>query len=165
MTVRLAAQRPSAVSATPDSILFTPENYAAAVPILVRAVQDADAASEITVIHATAPGLDTATVGVRIDDDDQLSIILDDTDIQVANGDSAFVHVSLSAFLLPPTDSVVVAIQSQTPGIVSVGPATVTFTAADFATPVPVKIKRIGGGVGIVRLTAPTYDGNNVVVN
>jgi hypothetical protein len=165
VTVRLSSPSPTAVAADPDSVVFTPANYAVQVPIRILALEDVNTGSEITVVRATSAGLDTANIGVRINDDDHLEIILDDEDIPVAIGDSGFVHVSLNAFILPPTDSVVVTIQSQTPGVVSVGPATVTFTAADFATPVPVKIKRLTGGVGIIRLTAPNYDGNNVVVN
>jgi hypothetical protein len=153
------------VAATPAQLTFTPGNWATPVPVKILARQDVDQNGTITEVRFTAPGIDTAQAGVRINDDDNLQVILDDDAIALPNGDSAFVNVSLSAFLLPPTDSLVVTIQSQTPGIVLATPATVTFTAANFTTPVPVKIKRVGNGVGIVRLTAPNYDTNNVVVN
>lgn len=165
VTVSITPADTVSVAVTPAQVDFTPGNWATPIPVKILARQDANQNSTVTEVRFTAPGIDTARMGVRINDDDELAIVLDDNDINVPNGDSAFVHLSLSAFLLPPTDSVVVTIQSQTPGVVSVAPATVVFTAVNFATPVPVKIKRLAGGVGIVRLTAPTYDGNNVVVN
>jgi hypothetical protein len=153
------------VAATPAQLIFTPGNWATPVPVKILARQDTDQNSAITTVRFTAPGLDTAQAGVRVTDDDELLVLLDDDNIGLAVGDSAIVNVSLSAFLLAPTDSVVVTVLSQTPGIVSAAPVTVTFTVANFDLPAPVMIKRVAPGVGIVRVTAPGYDANNVVVN
>jgi hypothetical protein len=164
----LAALDTTAVAVIPTQLMINPGGYNVPVNVFVVARQEVDAAGEISPVRIILAGIDTAQVGVRVNDDDELAIVVDDAEHALAVGDSVTVQVSLSAFNLGPADSLVVAVESQTPGIVSVAPATRVFTAQNYATPVPVRIKGVaaGGGIrGIVRLRAPNYDDAIVLID
>ena len=157
----LSALDTTAVAVIPTQLIINPGGYNVPVNVLVVARQDIDAAGEISPVRIILAGIDTAQVGVRINDDDELTIVVDDAEHALPVGDSVTVQVSLSAFTLGPADSLVVAVESQTPGIVSVAPATLVFTAQNYDTPVPIRITGVaagGGNRGIVRLRALNYD-------
>lgn len=158
----------TAVAVIPAQLTIEPGNYNVPAEVRIVARQDVDAAGEIAPVRIILPGIDTVLVGVRVNDDDELSIVVDDDELAVAVGDSVTVQVSLSAFNLGPADSLVVAVESQTPGIVSVAPATLVFTAQNYNTPVLVRIKGVaaGGGIrGVVRMRAPNYDDAIVLID
>ena len=81
------------VTATPGSLTFTTEDWDTAQPVTVEAAQDDDTFNDTaTVTHAVSGGgygeVSAPNVGVTVDDDETVSIVLAPTELTVNEGDA-----------------------------------------------------------------------------
>ena len=156
LTVTLTPADTVAVAAHPSQVAFTPANFATPVPVRIVAREDADQTGEITVVRLTAPGTDTAQVGVRINDNDLPAFVTDLDSLVVIEGDSARFHLSLA---VPPAGDLVVTLQVLIGSLATVAPTTVTFTPQNYATPVTITVTGVqdagnADGATFIRLEA-----------
>lgn len=136
-TVTLASSDIGAATVSPAMLTFTTTNYGTDQLVTVTGVPDLDVGDETVTISATAAGIPTTNVTAIVDDDDLQSIQVASTMVTVAEGASTNVNVTLA---YQPVGSVVVDVASLAPGIADVTPATLTFTAANYATPQAISI-------------------------
>ena len=81
------------VTATPGSLTFTTEDWDTAQPVTVEAAQDDDTFNDTaTVTHAVSGGgygeVSAPNVGVTVDDDETVSVVLTPTSLTVEEGDA-----------------------------------------------------------------------------
>ncbi len=137
LTVTVASSDAGALSATPGTIAFTPQDYATARVITLRGLQDADVADETVTVGFAAGGVPAASVTVTIDDDDVQSIVAGATAISVLEGATETLGVRLAH---QPTANVVVAVASSDPASATARPASLTFTPANWDRPQSVSV-------------------------
>lgn len=139
--VEVTVQAPSGVTVTPGRLVFTAENFATPQEVAVSAADDsvAQGPRTATLTHAVHSadaayeGLASATVQVSIADNDSAGVALREsagTTTVAEGGDGDDYQIVL---LSEPTAEVTVNLNAD-PAL-SVEPATVTFTAADWSTP------------------------------
>lgn len=130
--VSVTSNDTAAVTVSPATLTFTPANYNTPQTIAVTGVQDTNTVSETVTVSVAATGLTTRTVTVTTTDDDTQAIVVSGTTLALNEGGT----VTLTARLaFNPLSSVTVAVGSSNTGAAAVAPASLTFTAANYATP------------------------------
>ena len=124
------------VSVQPDSLTFTRANYATAQTVTVTAAEDEDAATDaaVTLTHsASGGGYDAVSIDavtVTITEDDEAGVTLSASALTIQEGNSGHYTVVLDS---QPTEEVTVTLGGVA-GDISVQPASLTFTSANYAT-------------------------------
>ncbi len=119
------------VTPSPTSLTFTTDNWDEDQTVTVTAVQDDDAKDEEEMLRLTANGGDyvdvTATVTVTVDDDDTPDLVVEPTELEIAEGDAngKSFEVQLAS---EPTANVTVAITGHAGTDVTPSPTSLTFT-------------------------------------
>ena len=133
VTVALASTDTAVATVSPAGLTFTATNWNQARTVSVTGVDDDVAGDRAATITHTAEGGgyngSTGTVAVAVEDDDA-EFDLSASSISVGeDGDTTQYTVRLSAV---PTGPVTVALASTNPGVATVAPASLTFTAANW---------------------------------
>ena len=124
------------VSVRPASLTFTRANYATAQTVTVMAAEDEDATTDpaVTLTHSASGGgygsVSIGAVTVTITENDETAVRLSASGLTVEEGSAGHYTVVLDS---QPTDEVTVTIGGAS-GDVSVQPASLTFTRANYAT-------------------------------
>jgi hypothetical protein len=177
VTIALTSSDPSEGVPSPTSLVFTPDDWATAQTVTVTGVDDdvADGDQPYTIITAPAvssdgryDGLDADDVEVLNLDDETPGAFVEPTAGLVtteAGGTATFTLRLRSA----PTAEVTIALTSSDPSEGTVGPASLTFTAQDWATAQTVTITGVDDDVAdgdqdyqitaVASSADPTYDG------
>ena len=159
VTVTIASDNPD-VTTRPAALAFTMANWNTPQRVTVSAASDGDTANDAATLTHTAAGggyndAPAVQVTVSVTDDDTAGLSITPTVLNlIENGISAYI-VSLTA---QPTGNVTVAIASDNPDV-TVRPAALTFTMANWATPQAVLVitrADAGGGdeLATLRMTA-----------
>ena len=159
VTVTIASDNAD-VTTRPASLTFTTANWNTAQRVTVSAASDGDTANDAATLTHTASGggygdAPAVSVAVSVTDDDTAGLSITPTVLNlIENGISAYI-VSLTA---QPSGNVTVSIASDNPDV-TVRPATLTFTPANWATPQAVLVitrADDGGGdeLATLRMTA-----------
>ncbi len=128
------------VTASPATLTFTPGNWNTAQTVRVAAAEDDDAANDTaSIAHAvvaaqSANEYDAVTIGgvaVTVTDDDTAGVTVSASSVTVAEGGSATYTVVLD---LQPTSDVVINVTKSGSSDVTVSPARLTFTTANWST-------------------------------
>ncbi len=136
----------SDVTASPARLTFTPSNWDTAQTVTVSAAQDADAVNDAaSIAHAvvaasSANEFDLVTVAgvtVTVTDDDTAGVSVSETTLTVAEGGNRTYTVVLN---LQPTSDVVINVTKSSSPDVTVSPASLTFTPANWNTPQTVTV-------------------------
>ena len=157
--VTIASDNPD-VTTRPASLTFTTANWSTPQRVTVSAASDGDTANDTATLTHTASGggyadAPAVSVAVSVTDDDTAGLAITPTVLNlIENGISAFI-VSLTA---QPGGNVTVSIVSDNPDV-TVRPAALTFTPANWATPQAVLVitrADDGGGdeLATLRMTA-----------
>ena len=125
------------VTVSPETLTFTATDWQTPKPVTVSAADDADSADgQATVTHAVS-GADygdnnvgAASVQVTVDDDDGRGVVVSTRDLPVREGESATYTVALNS---EPTGDVLVRPSVSGDADITVQPASLTFTAADWS--------------------------------
>ncbi len=151
----------------PASLTFTTSNYAVAQTVTVPGEQDDDSRDEnVTVsLSASGGGYDgvSASVAVTVRDDDAPGVVATPPGLGVEEGESDTFTVKLAT---APSAAVTVTVASGDPGAATVDPASLTFTASDYAAAKTVTVTGVREGTATVALTAAGggYDGVSAAV-
>ena len=130
----------SDVTVSPATLTFTPSNWSTAKTVTVAAAQDADAVNDTAAIaHAvdaarSANEFDAVTiagVAVTVTDDDTAGVTVSVISVTAPEGGSATYTVVLN---LQPTSDVVINVTKSGSSDVTVSPARLTFTTANWST-------------------------------
>ena len=159
VTVTIASDNAD-VTTRPASLTFTTANWSTAQRVTVSAASDGDTANDAATLTHTASGggygaAPAVSVAVSVTDDDTAGLSITPTVLNlIENGISAYI-VSLTA---QPSANVTVSIASDNPDV-TVRPAALTFTTANWATPQAVLVitrADAGGGdeLATLRMTA-----------
>ena len=159
VTVTIASDNAD-VTTRPAALTLTTSNWATPQRVTVRAASDGDTANDAATLTHTAAGGGynkalAVSVAVSVTDDDTAGLSITPTVLNlIENGISAYI-VSLTA---QPSGNVTVAIASDNPDV-TVRPASLTFTTANWATPQAVLVitrADDGGGdeLATLRMTA-----------
>jgi alpha-tubulin suppressor-like RCC1 family protein len=152
VTVAVLSNDLGAATVAPTMLTFTTATWNIAQTVTVSGVQDVDLLDEAVTVTLTAPGLPVANVAAAVTDDDAQGIVLSAATATVTEGATGTVGVSL---LFMPTSNVTVTVASADPTVATVAPATLTFTAANYATPQLITISGV--------LDADAVDGSTMV--
>ena len=159
VTVAIASDNPD-VTTRPASLTFTTANWSTPQRVTVSAASDGDTANDTATLTHTASGggygdAPAVSVAVTVTDNDTAGLSITPTVLNlIENGISAYI-VSLTA---QPSGNVTVAIASDNPDV-TVRPASLVFTPANWATPQAVLVitrADAGGGdeLATLRMTA-----------
>ena len=159
VTVTIASDNAD-VTTRPAALTFTTANWNTAQRVTVSAASDGDTANDTATLTHTASGggyddAPAVTVAVSVTDNDTAGLSITPTILNlIENGISAYI-VSLTA---QPSGNVTVTIASDNPDV-TVRPASLTFTTANWATPQAVLVitrADAGGGdeLATLRMTA-----------
>ncbi len=124
VSVSFTSSDNSALTISPSSISFTPDNYNSFQNITLSAIEDKDSTSESTNISVSASGLPGVTFPVTTYDNDIQTLFSLVSPININEGTSQTVQIQLSG---DPSTSRTVQIASSDTNSVTVSPATVTF--------------------------------------
>ena len=128
------------VTVSPATLTFTTSNWSTAQTVTVRAAQDDDAVNDAaSITHAVDASrsanefdaVSIAGVAVTVDDDDTAGVSVSETTLTVAEEGSGSYTVKLDA---QPTSDVVINVTKSGSPDVTVSPATLTFTTANWST-------------------------------
>ena len=151
----------------PASLTFTTANYAAPRTVTVPGEQDADSRDErMTVsLSASGGGYDglSASVEVTVKDDDAPALVATPPGVSVGEGESETFTVRLAT---QPAGTVTVSVASGDAAAATADPASLTFTAVDYAAGKTVTVTGVLEGAAAVALTAAggDYDGVSAAV-
>ena len=127
------------LTATPASLTFTTSNWNTPQTVTVRAAEDDDAANDTASIsHAVVAAqsadeydaVSIAGVAVTVTDDETAGVTVSETTLTVAEGASGAYTVKLDP---QPSSDVVITVSSDNTDV-TVSPATLTFTTANWST-------------------------------
>jgi len=164
VTVELTAT--GGATASPPTLAFAPSDFDVAQIVTVSAPQDLDLADDTgQVALAGADG--TATVDVLVHDDDTQAIVASASPVAVTEGGTATFTVE---FPFVPAADTTVTIATLDPGVATVTPATLTFTASNYATPQTVTVtgtqdQNLAPNVTMARLTADSLAMHDVEID
>ena len=133
MQVQLQSDDPAVATVSPAVVTFAAGDYDMPRVVTVSGTHDADLAPNQTTISVTAAGVAPATVSVAVTDDDTQQILASAAALAVVEGDTA--SLSLSLAFEPLDGSEVIAVVSADPSALVPSTASLTFTAANYATP------------------------------
>ena len=135
VTVTVQVPEGAEVAVDETELTFTAANWKTTQTVMVTATQDADAVADdpLMLTHAVSggdyEGLSAASVEVTITEDDSRGITVSETALTIIEGDSRSYTVVLDT---EPAADVTVAVQVPEDAEVSVSPAALTFTAANW---------------------------------
>jgi MYXO-CTERM domain-containing protein len=140
VTVAVAASGGDAdvTVAAGGQLTFTAANWNVPQPVTIAAGRDLDTVDDVATLSLTAAGLDSQTITVHARDENLLSLATSTGMLMVDEGKTASFSVSLSA--RPSLDVVVSVARASGDGDITASPATLTFTAANWATPQTVTV-------------------------
>lgn len=131
VTVTLTSADPTTATVSPASLTFTPVNYDTPQNLTISGVEDVDIVDDATTITAASTGATSATVMVTVNDNDVLGIETNVTTLTIGEAGTGTVGVRL---LAPPTADTTVTLSSSDTGAATVGPASLTFSPANWDT-------------------------------
>ncbi len=144
VTVAVAGHAGSDLTLDKESLTFTVAKWNEAQTVTVTAAEDADASNDLVTLKHTASGGDYGSVvrdvGVTVEDDDTVGLVVDPAAVTVAEADDtatpAKEHQGTYTVKLAtePSADVTVAITGQAGTDVSVDDASLTFTASAWGT-------------------------------
>ena len=134
VTITPASSDSGAATVSPASVVFTTANWDTARTVIVTGVEDDDVNDETVIIRHSVSGYGAVSVGavvtISVDDDDPGAAI-QPTTLSTDEGGSAVYTVTLST--LPPGAVTIVPTSSDS-GALTVSPARLTFTTANWDT-------------------------------
>ncbi len=140
------------------SLVFTAATWSTAQTVTVSAAQDVDLANGTASFSCTATGVVPQTVAVTEVDDDHQALVLGSPDLTVIEGSSGTLSLRLSN---QPAADVVVTVSKAIGGdpSVTLTPASLSFTAANWSTPQAVRVSaaeddHVTDGTAAVSFTA-----------
>ena len=138
VVVTLASSDATAATVTPATVTFTTANFGLPQTITVTPVNDDDLAMESVTVTAMGTGVTSASVSVTITDDDTQAITTSPaTTVTVTEGLTSTLGVRLA---FQPAADVTVTVMSADTNTATATPASLTFTAANYATPQDVTV-------------------------
>ena len=140
VTISPSSSDSGAVSVEPASITFTAANWDTPRTVSVTGVQDDDANNEMVTISHSVSGYGSVTansVTVSVTDHDTAGVMVDPTSVDLTEGGTLSYSVTL---VTQPPGPVTITPSSSDSGAVSVEPASITFTAANWDTPRTVSV-------------------------
>ena len=142
VTITPGSGNSGAVSVSPASLTFTPSNWDTARTVSVTGVEDDDANNETVTISHSVSGYGAVTaaaaVTVSVTDDDTPGVkVVEPASVSAIEGETATYTVRLNTL---PAGAVTITPSSGDSGAVSVSPASLTFTAANWDTPQAVSV-------------------------
>ena len=152
----------SAVTVSPASLTFTTSDWSTAQTVTVTGEQDADTDSESVTVRHAGRGVKDANVTVTVSDDNGwmgAELVFDRTSVAVDEGGTAEYTVALAA---EPDATVTVSVTSGDTGAATVSPASLTFTATDWATPQTVTVTGEQDGDASDETVTVTHSGTEV---
>jgi hypothetical protein len=129
-TVALSVPHTS-IRLTASTLVFTAADWNVVRQVRVLALDDPDAADITTAITLAATGLTTIAVALSVRDDDTLAIVASPASLQITEGSSANLSITLTA---QPSAAIQVTITSSDPRI-TVSPSTVAFSPGTYTLP------------------------------
>ena len=135
VTVAVASDDTSSVTAAPPPLTFPTSNWNAGQTVTVTCVEDSDSTSETPTVTATASSSDshydgeTAQVTVNVTDNDTAGILADPSILLMTEGDTTTFQVKLAT---QPSAGVTVAVASDDTGAVTAAPTPLTFTTSNW---------------------------------
>ena len=138
VSVSVSSSDRGALGVSPTSLRFDPEDWPAPRTVRVSGVADADAADESVVVSLSASSSDgdyageEVLVSVTVTDGVVAGLVVSPVSVPVDEGASAAFTVWLATQPLAP---VLVLVSSDDDGAAAVGPASLSFTAADWHVP------------------------------
>jgi len=130
LTVNISSSDTGAATVSPASLTFTTANFAIGQTVTVFGINDPDAANENAAITLSATGATTSTMNVTVIDDDALGIQVGSSNTSLSVNESSNFQVQLTA---QPLLTTVVSVSSSDPGVVTVTPASLSFTPANWS--------------------------------
>ncbi|HNI98871.1 MAG TPA: fibrinogen-like YCDxxxxGGGW domain-containing protein [Leptospiraceae bacterium] len=130
VTVSLLSSDCSSLTVDRASLVFTSENYSTEQTVNLSAPEDSDSASEISTVSLSMAGAENETVSVKIIDND-ISSVFSMPSASVNEGMSTVIAVQLNG---EPGANQTVSLSSSIPGV-TVSPANLNFTSADWSVP------------------------------
>ncbi|MEE2902721.1 MAG: hypothetical protein VYC39_10335 [Myxococcota bacterium] len=166
VTVTLTSNN-SAATVSPNTINFTPTNFATPIAVTVSGINDDNTIDEAVTIAAQTPGSQTTNISVNVIDDDTQSIIVSNNQVTVIEGSSGSLLVSLSQ---EPDTNFTVTVNNANTNLFSTSPGTVVFTPANYAVPQTVTINALQDNnavdeSGVFTLENPAATPNTISVN
>ncbi len=138
VVVTLASSDATAATVTPATVTFTTANFGLPQTITVTPVNDDDLAMESVTVTAMGTGVASASVTISITDDDTQAITTSPaTTVTVTEALTSTLGVRLA---FQPTADVTVTVMSADATTATATPGTLTFTAANYATPQDVTV-------------------------
>ena len=131
-TVMMTNSDPGAVTVSPGSLTFTPENWITPQSFNITPVQDADANDENVTLTLSGDGLTSTNVTVTIIDDDR-ELALTPLAVTVTEGGTATFVVRLASAPVSERDTMV-AVSSGNTAAATVNPPSLTFTSMTWNT-------------------------------
>ena len=135
VTITPSSDDSGVVSVAPASVVFTTANWDTAQMVTVTAEQDDNTTSETVTISHSVSGYDTLTtadpVTVTVVDDDAAGVNVTPTSVSTDEGETATYTLQLNT---QPAGAVTITPSSDDSGVVSVVPASVVFTTANWDT-------------------------------
>lgn len=132
VTVTLTSQSTGTATVAPATLTFTPANWATPQSVTVTPVHDANAATDVTAIVVASAGLTSQSISVTVNDVDAQAVVLSGGAVTVTEGLTATFTARLA---FAPATSATVTVSSSNTLAVTAAPSTLTFTAANYATP------------------------------
>jgi hypothetical protein len=129
--VNVSSEDLSAATVSPSSLSFTPGNWNTLQTVTVTGAEDVDLAAESVVVTLNASGFLTLTVTATVSDNDTQQILVSSASVNVTEGGTGTVGVSLA---YQPAADVTVNVVSGSAAVATVSAATLTFTTANYAT-------------------------------
>ncbi len=129
VVVSITSGNTAAATVAPATLTFTPANYNVAQNITVTGVEDADTALSSATVTLSAAAATPWSVAVSVIDNDILGLDLSTSSLAIAEGANTTFGVRLTAM---PGANTAVSVASGDAGAVSVAPATLTFTTANW---------------------------------
>jgi hypothetical protein len=131
LTVSVTSSNATIAAVMPAALTFNAANFAAAQVVTVQGVQDANTVDNTANVVLAATGVTSVTVRVDVTDDDVQTIQATPTGLSITEGTTGHFDVRLAA---QPLADVTITVLSALPAKTTVAPATLTFTAANYAT-------------------------------
>ncbi|MBK8010329.1 MAG: hypothetical protein IPK13_03215 [Deltaproteobacteria bacterium] len=131
-TVVSFASTDATIVTNPASITFTSATYSTPAPVTISGLADMNLVDDSSVLTASAPGAQSATVNVMKLDDDEQALVVAPTSLTVTeDGAGATFAVSLA---FEPVNLTTVTLSSDEPTIL-LSDASIDFTALNYSTP------------------------------
>ncbi len=166
VTVTIATSDATAATVSPATLTFTSANFALSQRVTVTGVVDADTVDAHPTLTFTSAGVPDATVAVTVTDKDVQNLAVTPSAVSLNEGGTATFTVALTQ---RPAANISVNVVSGTTTSVSVAPASLTFTPANYNTPQTVTLTGVQDDNTIdenvtVAVSAATLTTRNVTV-